>query len=51
MLFEQKVFTGNWSSLVWRGIIAIIIGLMILVWPAIMVAFLRLISLVALLVE
>jgi uncharacterized membrane protein HdeD (DUF308 family) len=34
MLFEQKVFTGNWSSLVWRGIIAIIIGLMILVWPA-----------------
>ena len=48
MLFEQKVFTGNWSSLVWRGIIAIIIGLMILVWPAIsVVAFLRLISLVA----
>ena len=48
MLFEQKVFTGSWSSLVWRGIIAIIIGLMILAWPAIsVVAFLRLIGLVA----
>lgn len=48
MLFEEKVFTGDWSSLVWRGIIAILIGLMILVWPAIsVVAFLRLIGLVA----
>lgn len=47
MLFEQKVFTGDWSSLVWRGIIAILIGLMILVWPAIsVVAFLRMIGLI-----
>jgi len=37
MLFEPKVFTGNWSSLVWRGIIAILFGIMILVWPALSV--------------
>ncbi|MCX6090160.1 MAG: HdeD family acid-resistance protein [Candidatus Atribacteria bacterium] len=34
MLFESQVFTGNWSTLVWRGIVAILFGVMILVWPA-----------------
>ncbi|HCU22582.1 MAG TPA: hypothetical protein DF698_06795 [Candidatus Atribacteria bacterium] len=48
VLFEEKVFTGNWSSLVWRGIAAILFGIMILVWPAIsVVAFLRLIGIFA----
>nr|MBP8933572.1 DUF308 domain-containing protein [Candidatus Atribacteria bacterium] len=48
MLFEKKVFTGNWSALVWRGIAAILIGIMILVWPAISaVAFLQLIGIFA----
>ena len=48
MLFEKKVFTGDWSALVWRGIAAILIGIMILVWPAIsVVAFLRLIGIFA----
>jgi len=48
MLFEKKVFTGVWSALVWRGIAAILFGIMILVWPAIsVVAFLRLIGIFA----